>query len=59
MEGGLQIQLTDGETCTVRDIMGRVIAQLQSTGFVPLNHTGLYLVSSPLQGKTLKVIFNN
>ena len=59
VEGGLQIQLTDGETCTVRDIMGRVIAQLQSTGFVPLNHTGLYLVSSPLQGKTLKVIFNN
>ena len=58
VEGGLQIQLSDGQTCTVRDIMGRVIAQLRNTGFVPLNNAGLYLVENPSLQKTIKVIFS-
>lgn len=59
IEGGLHIVLPDGYGCTVHDVMGRMVGTLPCSGFVPLTNKGLYLVSSPLLGKSAKVIFNN
>lgn len=59
VEGGLFITMPDGYTCTVRDVLGRIVSTLRNPGFVPLQTAGLYLVSSPQMEKTIKVIFNN
>lgn len=59
VEGGLQIVLPDGYGCTVNDVLGRTVATLRNSGFVPLSNKGLYLVGIPQFGKTVKVIFNN
>lgn len=58
VEGGLLIVLPDGESCTVRDVLGHTVATLQHTGFVPLRSAGIYLVVCPALNKTIKVIYN-
>ena len=58
VEGGLSIVLPEGYSCTVRNVLGRAIATLQKTGFVPLRNSGVYLVENPLTGKAVKVMFH-
>ena len=59
VEGGLYIELPNGYDCTVRDMLGRVVATLRNPGFVPLKNNGVYLVGIPALGKTIKVVFSN
>ena len=57
-EGGLYITLPDGYNCMVSDMLGRPVATLRTSGFVPLKSKGIYFVSSPSLGKSMKVIFS-
>ena len=59
VEGGLQVVLPDGYGCSIYDGMGRIVATLRNSGFVPLKNKGLYLVGSTQFGKTIKLIFSN
>ena len=57
VEGGLLVNQPEGQHCTVYDMQGHTVATLQNSGFVPLTHTGVYLVKNPLMGKARKVVF--
>lgn len=57
VEGGLQVMLPEGHFCTVNDLMGRYIATLNRDSFVSLKNRGVYFVSDPSLGKTLKVVY--
>lgn len=57
--GGIVVSGTQGQHCTVRDLLGRPVATVDGDNtFIPLTAHGIYLVSSA-EGKTIKVVFNN
>ncbi|MBP5546820.1 MAG: leucine-rich repeat domain-containing protein [Bacteroidales bacterium] len=55
---GLLITLPDGHSCKVCDMMGRTVATMRTSGKVTLTNPGVYLVSIPSLGTTIKVIFS-